>query len=205
MEKHHRTTQFVVTTRQPTKLIPPIRSRCFPVPVRAPSTEETEAILADIAESEGVAFEEMALNIVASKANGDLREAILAAQSAAVEGDGEITMASAQAALSEVGHDETLKEVLETARAGEIRDARKTLTTLLDDEGFEGQELLRDLLGIADRYPEEFGEADVVRLHRLAGSVDLDLASGLDDRLHLTHLLSAWATGQHELDEERLA
>ncbi|QIB72972.1 AAA family ATPase [Halogeometricum borinquense] len=205
MEQHHRTTQFVITTRQPTKLIPPIRSRCFPVPVRAPSTDETEAILSDIAEAEDVAYDEMALNIIASKADGNLREAILAAQSAAVEGDDEITMESAQTALSEVGHDDKLKEILETARNGEIRDARKTLTTLLDDEGYDGQELLRDLLAIADKYPEEFGEADVMRLHRLAGAVDLDLTEGLDDRLHLTHLLSAWAAGQHELDEEQLA
>ncbi|MDS0295904.1 AAA family ATPase [Halogeometricum luteum] len=202
MEKHHRTTQFVITTRQPTKLIPPIRSRCFPVPVRAPSTEETTAVLRDVAEAEGVEYEAMALDIVASKANGDLREAILAAQSAAVEGDGEITTESAQAALSDVGHDEELKDVLETARDGDLKDARKSLTTLLDDEGFDGQELLQDLLRVADTYPEEFGEGDVVRLHRLAGAADLDLAEGLDDRLHLTHLLSAWATGQRELDEE---
>ncbi|SFR33301.1 AAA family ATPase [Halogeometricum limi] len=202
MEKHHRTTQFVITTRQPTKLIPPIRSRCFPVPVRAPSTDETKTILANVADAEDVEYESMALDIVASKADGNLREAILAAQSASVAGDGEITMQSAQTALSSVGHDDDLKDILETARDGDVTDARKTITTLLDDEGYEGQELLRDLLAIADKYPEEFGESDVVRLHRLAGGVDVDLAEGLDDRLHLTHLLSAWATGQHELDEE---
>ncbi|RDI71712.1 AAA family ATPase [Halopelagius longus] len=205
MEKHHRTTQFVITTRQPTKLIPPIRSRCFPVPVRAPTTEETKGVLRDVADAEEVTYEEMALDIVASKANGDLRHAILAAQNAAIEGDGEITTDAAQEALSAVGHDDDLKDVLETAREGEIRDARKTLTTLLDDEGYEGQELLRDILRVADTYPEEFGDDDLIRLHRLAGGVDLDLAEGLDARLHLSHLLSAWAAGQTELDEESLA
>ncbi|MFC6826972.1 AAA family ATPase [Halopelagius fulvigenes] len=204
MEQHHRTTQFVITTRQPTKLIPPIRSRCFPVPVRAPTTEETKAVLRGVADAEDVTYEEMALGIVASKANGDLRHAILAAQDAAIEGDGEITMAAAQEALSAVGHDDDLKDVLETAREGEIRDARKTLTTLLDDEGYDGQELLRDILRVADTYPEEFGDDDLIRLHRLAGGVDLDLAEGLDARLHLSHLLSAWAAGQTELDEESL-
>ncbi|SFF78563.1 replication factor C small subunit [Halopelagius inordinatus] len=201
MEKHHRTTQFVITTRQPTKLIPPIRSRCFPVPVRAPTNEETKAVVRDIADAEGVSYEEMALDIVASKANGNLRYAILAAQDAAIEGDGEITTASAQEALSSAGHDDDLKDVLETAREGEIRDARKTLTTLIDDEGYGGQELLSDLLRVADTYPEEFGDGNLIRLHRLAGSVDLDLAEGLDARLHLSHLLSAWAAGQTELDE----
>jgi len=32
MERYHRTTQFVIATRQPSTLIAPIRSRCFPVP-----------------------------------------------------------------------------------------------------------------------------------------------------------------------------
>jgi replication factor C small subunit len=205
MERHHRTTQFVVTTRQPTKLIPPIRSRCFPVPVRAPTTDETKAVVRSIADEEGVGYEEMAVDIVASKAKGNLREAVLAAQHASVEGDGEITLDAAQTALSAVGHDDTLKEVLETAREGDLRDARTALTGLLDDEGYDGQELLADLLRVADTYPEEFGDDDIVRLHRLAGRVDADLAEGLDDRLHLSHLLSAWATGQSELDADALA
>ncbi|QCC46360.1 AAA family ATPase [Halobellus limi] len=205
MEQYHRSTQFVITTRQPSKLIPPIRSRCFPIPVRAPTTEEIESVLSNVADDEGVETEPMALNLVASKADGDLRYAILAAQHAAVEGEDAITVDAAQAALSEAGHDDEIKEVLDEAAAGEIRDARKQLTTLLDDEGFGGQELLSELLRVADTYPEEFGEANLVRLHRLAGNVDLDLAEGNDGRLHLTHLLAAWAGGQSELDGEAFA
>jgi len=205
MEQYHRNTQFVITTRQPSKLIPPIRSRCFPVPVRAPTTDEIEAVLADIAQKESIDADSMALNLVASKADGDLRYAILAAQHAAVEGDGEITVESAGTALSEAGHDDELKAVLDDAAAGEIREARKRLTTLLDDEGFGGQELLTELLDVADTYPEEFGDANLIRLHRLAGSADLDLAEGSDGRLHLTHLLAAWAGGQSELDGEAFA
>ncbi|RLM56725.1 AAA family ATPase [Halobellus sp. Atlit-31R] len=205
MEQYHESTQFVITTRQPSKLIPPIRSRCFPVPVRAPTTDEIEAVLADIAAAEGVDAEPMALTLVASKAGGDLRYAVLAAQHAAVEGDDEITVDAAQTALSEAGHDEALKQVLDAAATGEIRDARKQVTTLLDDEGFGGQELLTELLRVAGTYPEEFGESNLVRLHRLAGRVDLDLAEGNDARLHITHLLAAWAGGQSELDAEALA
>ncbi|GGJ07487.1 ATPase AAA [Halobellus salinus] len=205
MERYHRSTQFVIATRQPSKLIPAIRSRCFPIPVRAPSTDETEAVLAAIADAEGVDAESLALNLIASKAGGDLRYAVLAAQHAATEGGGEITASAAETALSDVGHDNALRAVLDDAAAGEIRDARKTITSLLDDEGFGGQELLAGLLQVADTYPEEFGSTNIVRLHRLAGSVDVDLAEGNDPRLHLTHLLSAWAGGQSELDREAVA
>jgi replication factor C small subunit len=192
----------VIATRQPSKLIPAVRSRCFPVPVRAPSTDETEAVLGSIAEREGVDAEPLALNLIASKAGGDLRYAVLAAQHAAGEGDGNLTTDAAETALSDVGHDDALKRVLDAAAAGEIRDARKAITDLLDDEGFGGQELLTELLRVADTYPEEFGAANIVRLHRLAGSADLDLAEGNDARLHVTHLLAAWAGGQSELDRE---
>jgi replication factor C small subunit len=111
-----------------------------------------------------------------------------------------VTVDAGGPALSEAGHDEEIKAVLGAAATGDIRDARKQLTALLDDEGFGGQELLSELLRVADTYPEEFGEANLVRLHRLAGTVDLDLAEGNDGRLHLTHLLAAWAGGQSKLD-----
>ncbi|MFB6250639.1 MAG: AAA family ATPase [Halobellus sp.] len=204
MEQFHENTQFVLATRQPSKLIPAIRSRCFPVPVRAPTTDEIESVLERIADREAVDAEPMALNLVASKAGGDLRYAVLAAQHAAVEGDGKITVDSADAALSEVGHENDLKAVLDAAAAGEISDARDQLTELIDDDGFDGQELLSELLRVADTYPESYGEANLIRLHRLAGAVDLDLAEGNDGRLHITHLLAAWAGGRDELDGEAL-
>jgi replication factor C small subunit len=192
MEKHHRTTQFVITTRQPSKLIPPIRSRCFPVPVRAPTTDETREVLRDIADAEGVDYDADGLEFVAGYADGDLRSAILGAQATAVEHD-EITMQSAYETLGEVGFDEELAAVLSDAQAGEFTAARTTLDDLLDDEGFDGETLLAELLRVARK---NYDGEELARLHRLAGRVDLDLAEGTDDRLHLTHLLTLWATGE---------
>jgi replication factor C small subunit len=191
MEKHHRTTQFVITTRQPSKLIPPIRSRCFPVPVRAPTTDETRAVLRNIADSEGVEYDADGLEFVAGYADGDLRSAILGAQATAVEHD-EITMQSAYETLGEVGFDDELASVLSDAQAGDFTSARKTLDDLLDDEGFDGDTLLAELLRVARK---QYDGATLARLHRIAGRVDLDLAEGTDDRLHLTHLLTQWVTG----------
>mgnify|MGYP002761189912 FL=1 len=201
MERYHKNTQFIIATRQPTTLIPPIRSRCFPVPIRAPTADEIESVVTDIAAAEGVETDEMAVTLIASKADGDLRYAILAAQHAAIEGDGAITTDAAQEAIADVGYEDTFQEILDTAAAQDISDARDQITTLLDDEGFNGQELLRELLSVANTYPETYGTANVIRLHRLAGAVDRDLAEGGEDRLHLTHLLTAWASGQSTLDE----
>ena len=188
MERHHRTTQFVIATRQPAKLIPPIRSRCFPVPVRAPTAEETADVLRGILDAEGVDYEDDGLEYVTGFAEGDLRKAILGAQTTATEA-GEVTMTAAHETLRNVGHDDELRAVLRNAREGEFSDARKAIGTLLDDEGYDGQTLLRELLRVARM---EYDGEDLARLHERAGEIDLDLATGTDDRLHLAHLLATW-------------
>jgi len=186
MEQHHRTTQFVLTTRQPTKLIPPIRSRCFPVPVRAPSHEEIVSVLEAIAEDEDAEYDADGLEYVAGYAAGDLRKAILGAQTT-YEQEDEITMNAAYETLGEVGTTDRIEEMLDDAEAGEFTDARKTLDDLLVDEGLEGEEVLRDVLAVAQSRYDDRAQA---RLYRAAGEVDLDLTEGTNDRLHVSHLLS---------------
>jgi len=188
MERHHRTTQFVLVTRQPSTLIAPVRSRCFPVPVRAPTADEIEAVLADILAAEDVAYDDDGLEFVAGYAGGDLRRAILGAQTTAETAD-EVTMTTVHEALKDVGYDDDLASILAATESGELTDARKAVGTLLDDEGYDGQSLLVDLLSAArKRYDGE----ELARLHRLAGETDLNLVTGTDERLHLTHLLSTW-------------
>ncbi|QGX95785.1 AAA family ATPase [Haloplanus rallus] len=188
MERYHRTTQFVIVTRQPSTLIAPIRSRCFPVPVRAPTTDEIEAVVEGILEAEDVPYDDDGLEFVAGYAEGDLRRAILGAQTTAEQAD-EVTMSTVHETLRDVGHDDDLESILAAAESGDLTDARKTVGTLLDDEGYDGQSLLADLLSVArKRYDGE----ELARLHRLAGDVDHDLVTGTDDRLHLAHLLATW-------------
>ena len=186
MEQYHETTQFVIVTRRPSALIAPIRSRCFPVPVRAPTTDEIVTVLAGIAEREGVPYEETGIEFIAGAASGDLRDAILSAQTTA-ESAGEITRETAYETLSEVATDERVEGMLDDAEAGAFTDARSTLDDLLVDEGYSGGEVLETILSVArSRYAGE----ELARVHRLAGEIDMDLQEGTDDRLHLSHLLA---------------
>ena len=186
MEQHHRTTQFVIATRQPSKLIPPIRSRCFPVPFRSPTTEETAAILERIVEAEAADYDADGLEFVAGYANGNLRQAILAAQTT-VEAEGELTMSAAYETIGEVGLDEEVESMLEDAESGAFMDARKTLDDLLVDEGLDGEEVLEELLGVArKRYQGE----KLARIHRLAADVEFEMHEGSSDRIHVSHLLA---------------
>ena len=197
MEQHHRTTQFVFTTRQPTKLIAPIHSRCFPVPMRTPATDEIIDRLETICDAEAVEHDTDGLEFVASAAGGDLREAILTAQTTA-EQEGELTMQAAYETLGDIGDDKTIAAALTAARNEDLSEARKTLDELLSDGGYDGQTLLGELLRVA-RSQSEFSADEIARLHKLAGAADHELNEGLDDKLHLMHLLAAWGDNRTEL------
>jgi len=186
MEQYYEATQFVIATRQPSSIIAPIRSRCFPVPVRAPTHAETVTVLESIATAEGADYDDEGLEYVAGYADGDLRAAILGAQTTH-EQEGGITMTAAYEVLGSLGTDERVGEMLTAAEAGEFTDARKTLDELLVDEGYSGGEVLADVLTVArSRYTGR----DLARIHRFAGEVDMDLHEGTNDRLHVSHLLA---------------
>jgi replication factor C small subunit len=186
MERHYEATQFVIATRQPSKLIPPIESRCFPVPMRAPTHEETVGVLETVVDREGVEYDDDGLEYVAGYGDGDLRRAILGAQTAA-EGEGAVTMDAAYEALGDVGMADEVEAILSAADAGEFADARSGLDDLLYDEGFEGEAVLRELLETArGRYDGD----ELARLYELAGEVDLEMTEGNTDRVHLGRLLA---------------
>jgi len=186
MEQHHEATQFVVATRQPSAIIPPIRSRTFPVVMRAPTHAETVEVLGAIVEAEGVCHDDEGLEYVAGYADGDLRAAILGAQTTA-ERAGEITMDAAYEALEAVEADARIAAMVDAAENGEFMDARSTLDELLIDDGHDAAAVLADVLGeVRSRH----GGRRAARVHRLAGQVDADLGEGTSDRVHLARLLA---------------
>jgi len=186
MERYHRTTQFAIVTRQPTKLIPPIRSRCFPVPMRSPTQAEVVGVLEGIVEAEDAEYDPDGLEYVAGYADGDLRESILAAQTTHSKA-GAITMQNAYETLGDVGLGDRIEELLDAAEAGEFADARSILDDLLVDEGLAGTEVLEELLSVARR---RYSGERLARLYERAGEADVDLEEGTSDRIHLAHLLA---------------
>lgn len=186
MERYHETTQFVITTRQPSKLIAPITSRCVPLAMRAPTDAEVVTVLDGIVESEGVEYDREGLKYLASYADGDLRKAILGAQTTA-EREGAVTMTAAYEALEDVGLDDRVEGMVERAERGEFADARSVLDDLLVDEGLEGTEILE---GVLRALRSRRSGRTLAEAYELAGEIDLDLTEGTSDRIHLSRLLA---------------
>ncbi len=191
MERYHRNTRFVIATRQPTKLIPPIRSRCFPVPMRAPTTAEVVTVLERIADREDVSYDADGIEYVAGYADGDLRRAVLAAQTVAGQAE-EITMATAHETLGDIGPTDRVEDLLAVAERDELGEARSIVNDLLYDEGFEGDELLAAVLEVARR---RYSDDRLLALYERAGAVDLAMTEGTTDRVHLLDLVSVLADG----------
>ncbi|WP_266078903.1 AAA family ATPase [Haladaptatus caseinilyticus] len=192
MEQYHETTQFVITTRQPTKLIPPIKSRCFPVSMRSPTEDEIIDVLEPILEAENAEYDEMGLRFVAGYAKGDLRKAILGAQ-LLHEQEGAVTTDAYQV-LREFGIRGRVEKMMEQAENGQFTDARSSLDELLIDEGYSGDEVLEEIMDAFGRSNRYTGES-LAEAVLLAAEVDMDLTEGTNDRLHISHLLAELGAG----------
>jgi replication factor C small subunit len=186
MEQYYEATQFVIATRQPSALIPPIRSRCFPVVMRAPTHAETVSVLSDVVTAEGVDHDDDGLEYVAGYAEGDLRTAVLAAQTTDEE-TGEVTMETTYETLTGLEADGAVEAMVEAAEEGRFTDARSTLNDLLVDEGYGADDVIEELLDVArSRYSGQ----RLATVHELAGEADVALTEAANERIHLSRLLA---------------
>ncbi|MDS0282410.1 AAA family ATPase [Haloarcula onubensis] len=186
MEQYYEATQFVIATRQPSALIPPIRSRCFPVVMRAPTHAETVGVLEAVVAAEGVDHDDDGLEYVAGYAEGDIRTAVLAAQTT-YEETGELTMETAYETLTGLEADDAVESMVDAAEKGRFTDARSTLDDLLVDEGYGADDVIEELLSVAR---SRYSGRRLARVHELAGETDMALTEAANERIHLARLLA---------------
>jgi replication factor C small subunit len=156
------------------------------VSVRAPDHAETVTVLERVVELADVDYDADGVEYLAGYGDGDLRRAVLGAQTTA-ETEDEVTMNAAYEPLGDIGHDDTVEAMLAAAEQGVFTDARSHLDDLIYDEGYDGTEILDDVLRVArSRYDGE----RLARLYQIAGEVDFDLTESTSDRVHLGHLLA---------------
>ncbi|MFC6756554.1 MULTISPECIES: AAA family ATPase [Haloarcula] len=186
MEQYYEATQFVIATRQPSALIPPIRSRCFPVVMRGPTHAEAVGVLETIVTEEGVDHDDDGLEYVAGYAEGDLRTAVLAAQTT-YEETGEVTMETAYETLTGLEADDAVESMVEAAEEGRFTDARSELDDLLVDEGYGADDVIEELLDVAR---SRYSGKRLAAVHELAGEADMALTEAANERIHLSRLLA---------------
>ena len=147
---------FILATTEKHKLLPTILSRCQIYDFNRMEVGETVAHLKRVAASEGIEVEDEALNLIARKADGGMRDALSIFDQVASYGNGRVTYEAALADLNVLAYEYYFKAV-DLSRQHDVPH----LMVLLDEvikKGFDpGQFIsglgdhLRDLLMSRDQ------------------------------------------------------
>ncbi len=200
---------FMMATTEPTKVPETILSRTQRFDLKRVSAAELAAHLRKIAEAEGLQIDELALNLLARKADGSVRDSLSLLDQIAAFADESIGEQLVIEALGLVDRRllfDFMRTVAESDRKGALDICRRVIESGTDPSDFV-EELLEHLrllmLLAADKNtghlmgfsPEElteyeqqagrFAVGDLVRLIKIAGELKRDLGGGLDMRLLL--------------------
>jgi replication factor C subunit 3/5 len=77
MEKYMKNMRVILCCNVTSKIIAPIRSRCFMLRVPAPNAEEMTRVLLDTASRENIRLSDSLANRISKSCHGNLRKAIL--------------------------------------------------------------------------------------------------------------------------------
>jgi replication factor C small subunit len=192
METSSRTSRFILICNQSSKIIEPIQSRC--AIFRFSRLDRTAMIehLKFIAKKENVNISPEATERIVDYAEGDLRHAINALQTAAAYKEGG---AIDEKVVSQVIGEASPKQVqlmLNKAINGDFAEARRVMYDIIGTYGFTAEEIIRqmqrELFKISYITPEQKAE-----LSNVLGEYDYRLTQGANSDIQLSALLAQFA------------
>jgi replication factor C small subunit len=188
METSSRTCRFILICNQSGKIIEPIQSRC--AIFRFSKLERKAMIehLCCIAKKENVLLAPEAAERIVDYAEGDLRHAINALQTAAVYRDGLVDEKTVSQVIGEASPVQ-VQVMIRKALSGDFIEARKKMYELIGSYGFSGSEIVRqmqrELFKMSSLTPEQ--KAD---LSNIIGEYDYRLTQGANSDIQLSALLA---------------
>ena len=203
---------FIMATTEKHKILPTILSRCQIFDFNRIKVEDTVKYLEYIAQQEGVGYEIDALNIIAQKADGAMRDALSIFDQVVSFSDNQITYAKTIENLNVLDYQYYFK-LTENFLGGNVADSLNTLDTLLS-KGFDAQQFItglslhiRNILvskdpqtiqllevgaAIAERYKQMAAKCPpdfLVNALNLTNQFDVNFRQSPNQRLHVELLL----------------
>jgi len=219
---------FILATTDKHKVIPTILSRCQVFDFSRITVTDIVAHLKDVAQREGIEAEPEALNVIALKADGGMRDALSIFDQVAIFSGGKITYKAVLENLNVLDYEYYFR-LTDLILRGDVRSCMLTLDEILQ-KGFDGQHLIsglsshfRDLLvsrdevtlklleigsSIRERYGEmakRCPEAFLYQAIKLANDCDFDYRASRNKRLliELTLIRLCQLTDPDGLPEEK--
>jgi replication factor C small subunit len=191
METSSRTSRFILICNQSGKIIEPIQSRCAIFRFSKLDRKAMIDHLCCIAKKENVTLALEAAERIVDYAEGDLRHAINALQTAAAYKDGVVDEKTVSQVIGEASPIQ-VQLMIRKALYGDFVEARKMMYDLIGSFGFSGSEIFRqmqrELFKMSDLTPEQ--KAD---LSNIIGEYDYRLTQGANSDIQLSALLAQFA------------
>ena len=197
---------FILCTTDPQKVPETVLSRCQRLEFHSISATDIEERLAHVCASEGFAYDEEALKLVAKHARGGMRDALSALEQLSVYGGGSVKLADAQSVLGEASDDSLASLACMVAE----RDAAGCFARVaeLADRGTDFVQYVRDLT----RYVRDVYVACVTEGRGIddassaPGLVEMARALGGADRIsHMLDVLGRLGTELRNAADQRLS
>lgn len=134
---------FILATTEKHKLLPTILSRCQIYDFNRMKVEDIVAHLASVAAKEGITSEPSALNVIAQKADGGMRDALSIFDQVASFCGGNITYQRTIETLNVLDHDYYFK-IVDYCLENKITECMLTFNDILS-KGFDGQHFINGL------------------------------------------------------------
>ena len=186
MEKYSDICRFILSCNFPSRIIPPIQSRCAIFRFSPLKREDIIKKLKEIAENENITIDDSGIDAIIYVSEGDLRKAINVLQTAATVSkniDDEVVYKVS----SKARPDEIIKMV-ELALNNKFIEARELLYNLMIDWGMSGEDILLQMFREIPNLDIE--ERKKVSLVEAIGECDFRIVEGANERIQLSALLA---------------
>ncbi len=203
METSSRTSRFILICNQSSKIIEPIQSRCAIFRFSRLDKQAMKDHLICIAKKENVTLLPEAADKLVDYAEGDLRHAINALQTASAYKEGTVDDKTVALVIGEASPS-MVQKMIRKALYGDFTEARKTMYEIMGNFGFSGSEIIRqiqrEIYKMSDLTPQQ--KAD---LSSVIGEFDYRLTQGANSDIQLSALLAQFGKFGKGIEENYAA
>lgn len=186
MEKYTETCRYILSTTQPSKLIPALRSRGVNLFFRYVSDSTLKNHIKKISNLEQLNLTDDGKNSIAYHAQGNIANAVLTLQLASLLSKDIDAQIVYETILSKTPGE--ILNLFEMLKLCDVINARIIIDSLIIAKGLSGQEILEQLYGVVIESNES--EMDIAKIVKRLADIDFYLTESANPRIQLEALIS---------------
>lgn len=195
MEKFSGNCRFILSCNYSSKIIEPIQSRCAIYRFRSLTDEAVAKRVQFIADAENLTITPDGLKALVYVAGGDMRKAVNSLQAAAfIQKDiDEETIYK----ITATARPEEVLDLIETALAGEFKNARDKLNALVFEQGLSADDVMNQIYRALLKI-ESLSDSEMIQLIDAVGEIDFRITEGANEKIQLEALMAHFALLRRE-------